>query len=51
LSILYYSFSFVKNTSAKTATIAIAEIITIGKTALESPLFIDFPFLTAATIS
>jgi len=48
LSILYYSFSFVKNTSAKTATIAIAEIITIGKT---SPLFIDFPFLTAATIS
>ena len=30
MSILYYSFSFVKNTNTKTATIAITETITIG---------------------
>ena len=46
-----YSFSFVKNTSPKTATIAIADTITIGKTAFESSFLIDFPFLTAATTS
>ena len=31
MSILYYSFSFVKNTRPKTTTIAIADTIIIGK--------------------
>ena len=52
MSILYYSLSFVKNTSTKTTTIAIEEIIIIGKNVLKSVLpFIETPFFTAATMS
>ena len=52
MSILYYYFSFVKNTNAKTVTIAIADTITIGNIELlYLSTLIDLPLLTAFTMS
>ena len=52
MSLLYYYFSFVKNTKPKTTTIAIDETIIIGKIEVFSLVSIILvPFLTAATIS
>ena len=52
MSILYYYFSFVKNTNAKTAIIAIADTTTIGIIVpLLTFLSIEIPFCTALTTS
>ena len=51
MSILYYYFSFVKKTKAKTTTTDIAETMMIGNMFVESFLSTDSPFLTAATTS
>ena len=51
VSILYYYFSFVKNTNAKTTTTDIAETIMIGRIDVDPFLSIDSPFFTAATTS